>query len=387
MIITKTAAIYTHKKPPLNLLLTLTCILSALGFLFVYSSSSVYAFEHYQTARYFLYKQLLGFIIGIIGFTTACFIPLRMWYTWAPLLYIGSLIITGLTLISGIGRTLNGSSRWIGYKGLSVQSSETLKIALIIYIASLITKKEHNPPSLVFNFLPCILAIGVPTIILLKQPDFGLAVTLAATASIMMLVAGYQTRYLLYSMLASIPTIVALVAFRPYRLKRILIFFNPWQDPQGAGFQIIQSLIAIGSGGLWGTGIAGSKQKFFYLPMQHTDFIFSIIAEEIGFIGSCTIIFLYALMAYCGISIAWHCQSRFAQLVIVGCTTLLSLEALINLAVSTGMAPTKGIGLPFISYGNSALACHITIIGIIYSIARSDWNTTVHRFENNSISL
>jgi cell division protein FtsW len=172
----------------------------------------------------------------------------------------------------------------------------------------------------------------------------------------------------MYTLAAVASAGALLIAIRPYRMKRFLTFLNPWEDPQGAGFQIIQSLIAIGSGHWGGTGIAHSKQKFFYLPMQHTDFIFSIIAEESGFIGCFFLISLYMLLLYFGIRIAMQLPTVFAQLTVIGYTTLISLQTIINMAVATGLVPTKGIGLPFISYGNTALVCNLLMVSIITNI-------------------
>jgi cell division protein FtsW len=172
------------------------------------------------------------------------------------------------------------------------------------------------------------------------------------------------------SLLVLLPIAVSLMLLKPYRLKRILVFLNPWDDPLGSGFQIIQSLIAVGSGSFWGLGVGNSRQKFFYLPMQHTDFIFSVIAEETGFLGTFTIISLYIVLLYFGLRIAWRIQNRFASLVIAGFSMVTSLQALINIAVTTGLVPTKGIGLPFISYGNTSLVCNLLMVGIVINLAR-----------------
>jgi len=171
--------------------------------------------------------------------------------------------------------------------------------------------------------------------------------------------------------LAAIPAVVSLVYLKPYRLKRILTFLNPWEDPKGAGFQIIQSLIAIGSGSLWGVGISHSKQKFFYLPMQHTDFIFSIVAEEAGFLGSLCIIALFVSFAYFGMRLSWQLRDPFYQFTVLGFVILITLQAIINLAVTTGLVPTKGIGLPFVSYGNTSLVCSLCMVGLIINIVHS----------------
>jgi cell division protein FtsW len=178
-------------------------------------------------------------------------------------------------------------------------------------------------------------------------------------------------KYILITLTALIPAALALVVFKPYRLKRILTFLDPWSDPQGAGFQIIQSLIAIGSGGFWGLGISQSKQKFFYLPMQHTDFIFAIIAEETGLFGSSILLILYILFLYFGIRIFRQLTDNFSALATFGFIILITLQTVINLAVATGLAPTKGIGMPFVSYGNTALICNMAMLGLILNMIHS----------------
>lgn len=277
-------------------------------------------------------------------------------------------MLTVLTLVPGFSHRVNGSSRWLNLAGFSFQPSELFKISLILYVAYFVTKKSNQPHSFIHGFLPLLVILGATSVLLLKQPDFGLMVTLITTVCILLYIADFYVKYLGYLILAMIPAAIGLVVMRPYRLKRVLTFLNPHADPQGSGFQIIQSLIAIGSGGLTGNGIGQSKQKFFYLPMQHTDFIFSIIAEETGLIGSLIIVFLFLLLFYFGLRIAWQLTDSFCQLSMLGFTILISLQACINIAVATGMAPTKGIGLPFVSYGNTALMCQLMMVGLIINM-------------------
>ncbi len=205
----------------------------------------------------------------------------------------------------------------------------------------------------------------ITAILLLYQPDFVKAVTLSITSTLMFFIAGCNLTHLGPTLGSLVPVAGLLIYMKPYRVQRVLTFLNPWEDPQGAGFQIIQSLIAIGSGSVSGVGIAQSKQKFFYLPMQHTDFIFSIIAEETGFIGASALIGLYILFLYTGLRIARTLRDPFCYYTTIGYVVLTSLQALINLFVATGLMPTKGLGLPFISYGNSALLCNLIMLGLI----------------------
>lgn len=355
-------------KTDLNIFISIVAILVAIGLIFIYSSSSVYAMEKFGSSQYFVKKQALGLLLGIIGIIFIFILPLKLIKKITPYLFFGSLALTAATMIPGISQRIHGSARWIRLFGLSFQPSEILKIAVIIYIAYFISKKENNLNSFFNAYLPVMIILGFTSIILLRQPDFGLTVTIACTIITMLFVAKFNYKHLLLTFSAFIPAAIVLIALKPYRLQRILTFLNPWQDPQGSGFQIIQSLIAIGSGGLWGVGIANSKQKFFYLPMQHTDFIFSIIAEETGLIGSICIICLFIALLFFGIKISTRIQDTFSRFAILGLVVMISIQAIINLAVAAGLAPTKGIGLPFVSYGNTSLVCSLCMVGLIINI-------------------
>lgn len=352
-------------RADLKILLTLTAGLIIIGLLFIYSSSSVYALEKLGSATYFVKKQLLGLLLGAGAMVVMRFVSLEFIKRASPYFFLGSLLLTALTLVPSLALRIHGSSRWLNLFGFAFQPSELLKISLIIYVAYFLTKKERKASSFVHGYLPFLTIIGLTCAVLLKQPDFGLTVTLSSTVFMLLFIAQFRAKHLLITFSLIVPAVTALIYFFPYRLKRILTFLNPWEDPQGAGFQIIQSLIAIGSGGFFGSGIANSKQKFFYLPMQHTDFIFSIIAEETGFFGALLLITFYLLFLYFGIRIAWQLKDQFALFVTLGFVLLTSLQAIINLCVATGLLPTKGIGLPFISYGNSSLICSLAMIGLI----------------------
>ena len=304
--------------------------------------------------------------------TLAALMPLSLIKKAAPFLFLGALCLTALTLVPGIGAVINGSRRWLMLGGFSFQPSELLKIATLLYLAAFIDKKEYHLTSFTHGYLPFLCIVGLACGVILPQPDFGQTVTLAATAFIIFFVALGNIKHLIYTVLPGVVAACLLIYMKPYRFKRILIFLNPWEDPKGSGFQIIQSLIAIGSGKWFGVGITHSKQKFFYLPMQHTDFIFSIIAEETGFIGATTLILLFVLFLFFGCRLAWRMKSTFAHLTTLSFVMLITLQTIINLYVTTGMAPTKGIGLPFISYGSSAIVCNLLMVGIIINCFYED---------------
>ena len=355
----------------LKIFIGIIVVLLIIGLLFIYSSSSVFALEKFGSADYFVKKQLMGVLLGLGALLVARFFPLSLLQQLSPYLFFSSIILTALTLVPQLGEHIHGSSRWLTLGGLTFQPSELLKITLIMYLAYWLSK-ESTQSTLKNKYIPFICIMSLVAIVLLKQPDFGMTVTLVTTACILFFMVQFKIKYILLTLFTLIPTLMALIYLRPYRWKRIMTFLNPWQDPQGSGFQIIQSLIAIGSGSWLGMGVSHSKQKFFYLPMQHTDFIFSIIAEETGFMGSLFLITLYVLFLYCGMRIAWQLKSTFGMLLCSGFVILTSLQTIINLAVATGLAPTKGIGLPFVSYGKSALVCGLFMIGLIMNVVYED---------------
>jgi len=359
-------------KHDLSIFLLISMTFMILGLIFVYSSSSYYALETLNKPLYFVKKQCLGVLIGLIAGFLAYALPLRLFKEISFFGLLAATILTALPLINALSHKMHGSHRWLNIKGFIFQPSELLKVALVIYLASLLSRKKIVDNTTHHTALPLLLIMAVIGIILLKQPDFGCFATLFATTLIMLFIANLPIRYFLGTIAIAAPMAFLLVYMQPYRWQRIITYLNPWQDPQGTGFQIIQSLIAIGSGGLWGTGIAQSQQKYFYLPMQHTDFIFAIMAEEIGFIGSLFFITLCILFLWYGFQLSWNMNNSFSIFLIQSITTIISLQFIINLLVSTGLAPTKGIGLPFISYGNTALVCNMFMIGLIANAVQSE---------------
>lgn len=354
----------------LHCFLGIIAILTVLGALFVYSASSIYALESFGAANYFLKKQLVSMGLGLGLLLGVAHLPLAFLKRWTPLAFCGAFGLTCLTLVPQLATRIHGSSRWLALGGLGIQPSEFLKWTLLLFAAQLLARHWYQAGSVSRTVLPLGVLTGLSAVVLLKQPDFGLTVTLCATILVFLFIARFNLKYLFGSLLLALPALAYLILTKAYRLQRVLTFLNPWRDPRGAGFQVIQSLIAIGSGGLWGVGIANSKQKFFYLPMQHTDFIFAIIAEETGLVGSVLLIALYILFAYLGIKIALQLQDHYASFAVLGFTVFNTLQALINLGVATGLLPTKGIGLPFVSYGGSALLANGLMLGVVISCVR-----------------
>ena len=355
-----------------NALVIIATTLVTAGVVFVYSSSSVFALEKFGSSEYFIKKQLIGLVLGVLGFLVCRLIPVDLLRTLSPILFLSSLGFTALTMLPSFAMRVHGSSRWLNIFGFSFQPSELLKFAFVLYIAHVLAKRERSNSSFLSLYIHVGIVAAVTALLLLKQPDFGLAVTLFVTAFSLLFTHRFNARYALFTVISLITAATGLVAFRAYRIKRIMTFLNPWKASKGAGFQIIQSLIAIGSGGVTGVGISHSKQKFFYLPMQHTDFIFSIIAEETGFLGCAFLVMLYLLFLYFGIRVAWYLEKTFSVLTTLGFTFLITLQAATNMLVVTGLLPTKGVGLPFISYGNSSLIFTLCMLGVIINCGREE---------------
>jgi len=288
----------------------------------------------------------------------------QLWRKLVYLLLIGSLLSLILLLIPGVGNEVSGSSRWLKFAGFSLQPAEFAKLALVIYLAHSLSKKQQE-----IRFLPKVIVSGVFVLLIIAQPDFGTAMILAAIALTLLFAAGLKLRHLLSGILLSLPAIYLMIVRVDYRKKRILAFLNPWKDPTNSGFQIIQSFLAFGSGGLWGMGLGRGRQKLFYLPDAHTDFIFSVIGEELGFLGVVAILTLFLILILRGIKISLSAPDPFGSYLALGITLMIGLQAMVNFGVSLGLLPTKGLTLPFISYGGSSLIVSLIGAGILLNIS------------------
>ena len=352
-------------------LFTTTVILICVGIVMIYSASSIYAWERYKDSFFFLKRHLSFLFIGV--FLTFLFMSVdyrKLKKVARPLLILSILLLV-LVLIPGIGREIAGARRWFRFKLISFQPSELANIAIIIYIADFIFRKDNYIRTFLHGFLPPMLILGLTALLILMQPDLGTALALGIVVFIMLFMAGVRLSYLLSVILASLPLFYILIFSVPYRRMRIMAFLNPWLDPKGSGFQIIQSQIALGSGGIFGVGLGQSRQKLFYLPAAHTDFIFSIIGEELGLLGTIGIILLFMIFIKQGLKIIKNSQDTFGYFLALGLVLMISFKAVINIGVSCGLLPTKGLPLPFISYGGSSFVFDMISVGILMNIART----------------
>ncbi len=354
----------------LNLLIV-TVVLLCVGIVMIYSTSSIFAAEQYGDGFYFLKRHLLFLALGIPVLFAALSVDYRRLRPLARPLLLLSLVCLALVLLPGIGREVAGARRWFRFKFISFQPSELANFALITYIADFIVRRESQVRTFWRGFVPPMIVLGATVLLILMQPDLGSSVALAVVVCIMLYVARVRMKYLTGLAVAGIPLLLALIMSAPYRRARIMAFINPWADPRGVGFQVIQSQIALGSGVFFGVGLGHSKQKLFYLPAAHTDFIFSIIGEELGLLGTMGVIVLLALLIVQGVRIIKNTADTFGYFLGVGLLSMLSFKAVINIGVSCGILPTKGLPLPFISYGGSSLIFDIMSIGLLMNIART----------------
>lgn len=350
-----------------SIAVTLICI----GIVMIYSASSIYAWERYGDSAFFLKRHISFLAIGVILAFLAMSIDYRRLREYSKPLLLISLVLLVLVLIPGVGREVAGARRWFRLKFISFQPSELTAMAVIIYTADFISRRGEVIKTFARGFVPPICALGAAALLILMQPDLGTTLALASVVLIMLFAARVRLRYLVSLLLAGIPALYVLIFSVPYRRMRIMAFLNPWLDPRGSGFQIIQSQVALGSGGLFGVGLGQSKQKLFYLPAAHTDFIFSIIGEELGLLATLAVVMLFILFMRQGLKIIKNAPDKFGYFLALGIISMISLKAAINIGVSCGILPTKGLPLPFISYGGSSFIFDMVSLGILMNIGRT----------------
>jgi cell division protein FtsW len=347
--------------------------LVGIGIVMVYSASSALALKKYGNSYFFIKKQAMFALVGLMALVVGRHFPyrgLRLLAYPAVVLTLGLLIAVHLT---GFGHSAGGATRWLRIGGFTLQPAELARMAMILYLAYSMSKKQDRIREFSIGFVPHIMVLTVLVIPIMLQPDFGSVVILTLITGMMLFVGGVPLRYLALAGLAAAPIGGYLLLSADYRLKRLMSFLNPWEYPTSDGYQTIHSLMAFGSGGLWGTGIGKSLQKLFYLPEPHTDFIFSVIGEEFGLVGVAVIVMLYGLIIWRGIAIARQTTDPFGALLSFGLTTAIALQVCINMGVTMGLLPTKGLTLPFLSYGGTSLVLNMAAVGVLMNIGISPW--------------
>lgn len=348
----------------------ITAILICVGLVMIFSSSGVYALQEFQSSSYYLGRQFFFLCVGfILTFGCMC-IDYRELQKYAKPLLLVTIVLLVLVLIPGIGKQSYGARRWFRIAEFSFQPSEFAKLAMLLYSSDFLARKQNKIRDFKEGFLPPLIILGVMSLLILKQPDLGTALFIASLVLIVMFITGARVLHLGSLVLLALPVVYFLIAKVPYRMARITAFLNPWEDSQGIGFQLSQSQIALGSGGIFGVGLGKSVQKLFYLPAAHTDFIFSIIGEELGLLGTAAIIILFVVFIWQGARIVKRTTDSFGYFLGVGIVAMIGLQAVINIGVSIGALPTKGLPLPFISYGGSALMVNMMAVGLLLNVSR-----------------
>jgi cell division protein FtsW len=355
------------KSDPILFLATI--LLVGLSVVMVYSASAVMALERYQQPYLFLTKQAMWAVLGIGGLGIVMRVDYRHYrepaFIWACL----GVVVLGLIAVL-FSPPVNNARRWLALGGLGVQPSELAKLSLIFFIAALLERRMHKINELGYSLLPIAIVVSVLVGLIMLEPDFGTSVTLALIAAAMVFAAGLNYRYIGGAALALMPLVAILAIAAPYRRSRLLAFVNPWDDPLRTDFQIIQSLLAVGTGGLSGRGVMNGVQKLFYLPYPHTDFIYAVISEELGLLGATLVLLCFCVIAWRGLRVALRAPDAFGALLALGLTMMVAVQAFVNISVVLGLMPTKGIPLPFISFGGSSLLVNLVGTGVLLNVSQ-----------------
>ncbi|MFW2331184.1 MAG: putative lipid II flippase FtsW [Nitrospinota bacterium] len=359
------------KRSPDYTIIIAALALLAIGLVMVYSSSAVLASEKLNDPYYFLRKQALWSLIGIVLMVIIMKIDYRRFYKFSYPIYFLILVLLILTLVPGIGRSVNGATRWIDLGFIAVQPAEFAKLGLLIFFSALLTKKinENKVTDFQFGLAPVLITLAPALVIIQLQPDMGSVISIAITTFFLLVISNARRFHLATIGIAFLSVALLSITRADYRRKRVLSFLDPWQDMHDSGYQIIQSYVALARGGLFGQGLGESKQKLFYLPEAHTDFIFSILGEELGFVGALIVIAIFLVIAWRGFNVGKNAPDTFGSLLAFGITFAITLQALVNISVATGIAPTKGLPLPFVSLGGSALIMWMSSLGLLLNIS------------------
>ncbi len=359
-------------KNPIDFTLLITILLLlSIGLIMLLSASSPSALSESGNSYSYFFRQAIFAVAGLFMMWVISNIDYRFYQKYYKLAYIVAFLL--LLAVPLIGREINGAKRWIYVtETLSVQPSELVKLLMIIFYAGILVKNRDELNKYGKGFLKHIIMIAPIIVLLLIEPHFSASIIIIGIASIMMITAGCKFWHFLASgLVVGVPGIIALIILEPYRLQRVITFLNPWSDPTGDGWQVIQSLYAIGSGGLFGAGLGESKQKYLYIPEPHNDFIFSILAEELGFIGCAVVIILFAIFIWRGVLIAMKSPDMFGSLVAIGITAQIAIQVIINIAVVTSSMPATGMPLPFFSYGGTSLFILLCEMGVLLNISKA----------------
>ncbi len=358
------------KTAPDFILMITTITLLLIGVIMVYSASAAWASFKFGDSFFFAKRQIFFAGAGIAAMVFFMNIDYWVWKKHSKLLLLICFILLIVVLIPGVGLVRGGARSWLGIGAFSIQPSEFMKLAMIAFLAKFLSENQKLITSFKKGLLPSLSLVLLAFGIIMLQPDLGTGAVMVGTCVMMIYVAGARISHFVGLALIGVVGLVGLIISAPYRIKRITSFLDPWSDPLGSGFQIIQSLYAIGPGGLMGLGLGESRQKYFYLPEPQTDFIFAILTEELGFIGGFIVITLFGILLWRGIRIALGAQDLFGSFLAVGIIAMIAIQVMINIGVVTGLMPVTGITLPFLSYGGSSLTLMLVAVGVLLNISR-----------------
>jgi cell division protein FtsW len=346
-----------------------TVALALVGLVMVFSASAVVAGNRFQDSVYFLKRHLVWLVVGFPLFTLVSRMDYMVWKRLAfPALGLTVVLLVWVLLPSV--EMIKGARRWLRLGPISVQPAEMAKLASILYLAVYLAKREGHLDDFATGFLPPTIVVGLLAVLVLLQPDLGTVVVIGLVTAALLFVAGARLTHLLGLTVVAVASLCVLIWRAPYRLKRIMTVFDPWKDPTGAGFQVTQSVLAFGSGGAFGVGLGEGRQKLFFLPEAHTDFVLALVGEELGLVGTLSVMALYALLVFKGFAIARQAREPFGRYLALGIALQIAFQALINAGVATGLFPTKGLTLPLVSYGGSSLVVTLVALGLLLSISR-----------------
>ena len=354
-----------------KVLFTATLLLVCSSIVMVYSASALVASERFSQPYMFLVRQAIWSILGLTVMAVAMRIDYR---TYKNDTFVWGLIgVVGIMLVGVLFSTpINGTRRWFGFAGLGIQPSELAKVVAIFFTALVLERRMHRINEVKYSLLPIGIVVGAMTLLILLQPDFGTSIALLIIVGALVFAAGLSWKYIAGSLAVALPVLAVVLIAAPYRRRRLFAFLDPWADPLGAGFQIIQSEIAVGTGGIFGRGLMAGVQKLFYLPEPHTDFIYAVIGEELGLIGSSGVLICFCLIAWRGLRIAMRAEDTFGSFLALGFTAMIAVQAFINMSMVLGLTPTKGIPLPLMSFGGSSLLINLLGMGVLLNISQHE---------------
>jgi cell division protein FtsW len=352
------------------LLFSATLLLVGLSVLMVYSASAVVAMEKYEQPYLYLGKQLAWAVLGLGLLAVLMRVDYRHYRQPVFIASAIAVVLLALLFVLAFGREINNAKRWFAIGGIGVQPSEGAKLVAICFAAMWLERNMERVNDSVRGLGPIAALVGAFATLILLQPDLGTAFVLVAAVGVVVFASGLHYRFLAIVLALGVPALAGLIYIEAYRMRRVLTFLDPWADPQGAGFQIIQSLIAVSTGGVTGRGLMAGVQKMHYLPEPHTDFIFAVVGEELGLVGTTAVLLVFLVILWRGLSISLRAPDRFGSLLALGITAIIGLQALVNMSVVLGLMPTKGIPLPFVSSGGSSLLISLMAMGVLLNISQ-----------------